>query len=101
SPHPRAELGPPFISANQSGPKRLNTVLTRTKFEQMIQPLLDRTVKPCEDAIKDSGLTKQEIDEVIPVGGQTRTPKVLEDIKKLFAKEPNPSFNPKEGAPIG
>jgi molecular chaperone DnaK len=79
----------------------LNTVLTRTKFEQMIQPLLERTVKPCEDAIKDSGLTKQEIDEVIPVGGQTRTPKVLEAIKKIFAKEPNRSVNPDEVVSIG
>ena len=101
STQPQAEIVLPFISANQSGPKHLNTVLTRTKFEQMIQPLLDRTVKPCEDAIKDSGLTKQEIDEVIPVGGQTRTPKVLETIKKIFAKEPNRSVNPDEVVSIG
>jgi molecular chaperone DnaK len=101
STQPQAEIVLPFISANQSGPKHLNTVLTRTKFEQMIQPLLDRTVKPCEDAIKDSGLTKQEIDEVIPVGGQTRTPKVLEAIKKIFAKEPNRSVNPDEVVSIG
>jgi len=101
STQPQAEIVLPFISANQSGPKHLNTVLTRTKFEQMIQPLLDRTVKPCEDAIKDSGLSKQEIDEVIPVGGQTRTPKVLETIKKIFAKEPNRSVNPDEVVSIG
>ena len=101
STQPQAEIVLPFISANQSGPKHLNTVLTRTKFEQMIQPLLDRTVKPCEDAIKDSGLSKQEIDEVIPVGGQTRTPKVLETIKKIFQKEPNRSVNPDEVVSIG
>jgi molecular chaperone DnaK len=101
STQPQAEIVLPFISANQSGPKHLNTVLTRTKFEQMIQPLLDRTVKPCEDAIKEAGLSKAEIDEVIPVGGQTRTPKVLETIKKIFAKEPNRSVNPDEVVSIG
>ncbi len=101
STQPQAEIVLPFISANQSGPKHLNTVLTRTKFEQMIQPLLDRTVKPCEDAIKEAGLSKQEIDEVIPVGGQTRTPKVLDTIKKIFQKEPNRSVNPDEVVSIG
>jgi molecular chaperone DnaK len=101
STQPQAEIVLPFISANQSGPKHLNTVLTRTKFEQMIQPLLDRTVKPCEDALKEAGLSKDELDEVIPVGGQTRTPKVLETIKKIFAKEPNRSVNPDEVVSIG
>ncbi len=101
STQPQAEIVLPFISANQSGPKHLNTVLTRTKFEQMIQPLLDRTVKPCEDAIKEAGLSKSDLDEVIPVGGQTRTPKVLETIKKIFAKEPNRSVNPDEVVSIG
>jgi molecular chaperone DnaK len=101
STQPQAEIVLPFISANQSGPKHLNTVLTRTKFEQMIQPLLDRTVKPCEDALKEAGLSRQEIDEVIPVGGQTRTPKVLETIKKIFSKEPNRSVNPDEVVSIG
>jgi molecular chaperone DnaK len=101
STQPQAEIVLPFISANQSGPKHLNTVLTRTKFEQMIQPLLDRTVKPCEDALKEAGMSRQDLDEVIPVGGQTRTPKVLETIKKIFAKEPNRSVNPDEVVSIG
>jgi molecular chaperone DnaK len=101
STQPQAEIVLPFISANQSGPKHLNTVLTRTKFEQMIQPLLDRTVKPCEDAVRDAGISKQDLDEVIPVGGQTRTPKVLETIKKIFGKEPNRSVNPDEVVSIG
>jgi molecular chaperone DnaK len=101
STQPQAEIVLPFISANQSGPKHLNTVLTRTKFEQMIQPLLDRTVKPCEDALRDAGLTTKDIDEVIPVGGQTRTPKVLETIKRIFQKEPNRSVNPDEVVSIG
>ncbi|HXV63988.1 MAG TPA: molecular chaperone DnaK [Vicinamibacteria bacterium] len=98
---PQAEIVLPFISANQSGPKHLNTVLTRTKFEQMIQPLLDRTVRPCEDALSSAGLSRDEIDDVIPVGGQTRTPKVLETIKKIFGKEPTKSVNPDEVVSIG
>jgi molecular chaperone DnaK len=101
STQPQAEIVLPFISANQSGPKHLNTVLTRTKFEQMIQPLLDKTVKPCEDALRDAGLTTKDIDEVIPVGGQTRTPKVLETIKRIFQKDPNRSVNPDEVVSIG
>ncbi|HSF15594.1 MAG TPA: molecular chaperone DnaK [Vicinamibacteria bacterium] len=98
---PQAEIVLPFISANQSGPKHLNTVLTRTKFEQMIQPLLDRTVRPCEDALSSAGLSREDIDDVIPVGGQTRTPKVLETIKKIFGKEPTKSVNPDEVVSIG
>jgi molecular chaperone DnaK len=91
----------PFISANQSGPKHLNTVLTRTKFEQMIEPLLERTRKPCEDVLKDAGLTAADLDDVTPVGGQTRTPKVLETIQNIFLKEPNRSVNPDEVVSIG
>ena len=97
----QAEIVLPFISANQSGPKHLNTVLTRTKFEQMIEPLLERTRKPCEDALKDAGLSTSDLDDVIPVGGQTRTPKVLETIQKSFLKEPNRSVNPDEVVSIG
>ena len=97
----QAEIVLPFISANQSGPKHLNTVLTRTKFEQMIEPLLERTRKPCEDALKDAGLSASDLDDVIPVGGQTRTPKVLETIQKIFLKEPNRSVNPDEVVSIG
>ena len=97
----QAEIVLPFISANQSGPKHLNTVLTRTKFEQMIEPLLERTRKPCEDALKDAGLTAADLDDIIPVGGQTRTPKVLETIQKIFLQEPNRSVNPDEVVSIG
>ncbi len=97
----QAEIVLPFISANQSGPKHLNTVLTKTKFEQMIEPLLERTRKPCEDALKDAGLSAADLDDVIPVGGQTRTPKVLETIQKIFLKEPNRSVNPDEVVSIG
>jgi len=97
----QAEIVLPFISANQSGPKHLNTVLTRTKFEQMIEPLLERTRKPCEDALKDAGLAAADLDDIIPVGGQTRTPKVLETIQNIFRKEPNRSVNPDEVVSIG
>ena len=97
----QAEIVLPFISANQSGPKHLNTVLTRTKFEQMIEPLLERTRKPCEDALKDTGLSASDLDDIVPVGGQTRTPKVLETIQKIFMKEPNRSVNPDEVVSIG
>ena len=97
----QAEIVLPFISANQSGPKHLNTVLTRTKFEQMIEPLLERTRKPCEDALKDAGLSASDLDDIVPVGGQTRTPKVLETIQKIFMKEPNRSVNPDEVVSIG
>ena len=97
----QAEIVLPFISANQSGPQHLNTVLTRTKFEQMIEPLLERTRKPCEDALKDAGLSASDLDDVIAVGGQTRSPKVLETIQKIFLKEPNRSVNPDEVVSIG
>ena len=97
----QAEIVLPFISANQSGPKHLNTVLTRTKFEQMIEPLLERTRKPCEDALKDAGLAAADLDDIIPVGGQTRTPKVLETIQNIFRMEPNRSVNPDEVVSIG
>ena len=97
----QAEIVLPFISANQSGPKHLNTVLARTKFEQMIEPLLERTIKPCQEALKDAGLAAEELDDVIPVGGQTRTPKVFDTIKTFFGRDPNRSVNPDEVVSIG
>ncbi len=97
----QSEVVLPFISANQSGPKHLNTVLTRTKFEQMIEPLLERTRKPCEDALRDAGLSASDLDDVVPVGGQTRTPKVFETVQMIFGKEPNRSVNPDEVVSIG
>jgi molecular chaperone DnaK len=97
----QAEIVLPFISANQSGPRHLNTVLHRAKFEQMIEPLLERTVKPCERALKDAGLTAGQLDEVILVGGQTRTPKVVEVVRRLFGKEPSKKVNPDEVVSIG
>jgi molecular chaperone DnaK len=97
----QAEIVLPFISANQSGPKHLNTVLPRTKFEQMIEPLLERTVEPCHRALKDAGLSPDEIDEVIIVGGQTRTPRVGDVVSRVFDQEPSRSVNPDEVVSIG
>lgn len=97
----QAEIVLPFISANQSGPKHLNTVLTRPKFEQMIEPLLERTIDPCYRALKDARLEPDDIDDVILVGGQTRTPKVAEIVKRVFCREPNQSVNPDEVVSIG
>ena len=97
----QAEIVLPFISANQSGPKHLNTVLHKSKFEDMIHPLLERTVAPCMEAMKDAGVSANEIDDVIVVGGQTRTPKVIEVVRKVFGREPNRSVNPDEVVSIG
>ena len=96
-----AEIVLPFISANQSGPKHLNTVLTRAKFEQMIEPLLEKTLAPCTRALKDARLSKEDIDDVILVGGQTRAPKVMEVVARLFGREPSRSVNPDEAVAIG
>ena len=97
----QAEIVLPFISANQSGPKHLNTVLNRTNFEKMIDPLLERTIEPCHRALKDAGLNPKDVDEVILVGGQTRTPKVAEVVTKVFGREPSRSVNPDEVVSIG
>lgn len=91
----------PFITADASGPKHLNLNLTRAKFEELIRPLLDRVVVPCETCIKDSGLKKTEIDEVILVGGSTRIPLVQTKVKDVFGKEPNRSVNPDEVVAAG
>ncbi len=97
----QAEIVLPFISANQSGPKHLNTVLQRSKFEEMIHPLLERTEAPCMQAIKDAGVAAKEIEDIIVVGGQTRTPEVIEIVRKVFGREPNRSVNPDEIVSIG
>ncbi|PIP92654.1 MAG: molecular chaperone DnaK [Bdellovibrio sp. CG12_big_fil_rev_8_21_14_0_65_39_13] len=91
----------PFITADASGPKHLNLNITRNKFEELIRPLLDRVTVPCETCIKDSGLSKNEIDEVILVGGSTRIPLVQTKVKDVFTKEPNRSVNPDEVVAAG
>ena len=95
------EINLPFITADASGPKHLLMKLTRAKFEQMIEDLVERSVEPCKQALRDSGLTPSEIDEVVLVGGSTRVPLVQQVVKRLFGKEPNKSVNPDEVVAVG
>jgi molecular chaperone DnaK len=97
----QTQISMPFISAGPSGPLHIETVLTRAKFEEMTRHLLDRTVAPVRQALKDSGLTKNDIHHVLLVGGSTRMPAVVELIKKELGKEPNKSVNPDEVVAIG
>jgi molecular chaperone DnaK len=91
----------PFITATQDGPKHLNINLTRSKFEQLIHDLVDRTKIPCQQAMKDAGVTQSDIDEVILVGGSTRIPMVQQLVKDLFGKEPHKGVNPDEVVAVG
>lgn len=95
------DINLPFITADASGPKHLNLSLTRAKFEQLTQELINRLEGPCKGAIKDSGFSTSEIDEVILVGGSTRIPAVQEVVKKLFGKEPSKGVNPDEVVALG
>ena len=95
------DINLPFITADQSGPKHLNYSLTRAKFEQLVDDLIQRTLPPMEQALKDAGIKPNEIDEVILVGGSTRIPKIQEIVKKFFGKEPNKGVNPDEVVAIG
>ncbi len=97
----QTDINLPFITADSSGPKHLNLNLTRAKFEELVSDLINRVIKPCKDAIKDSGLSASEIDEVILVGGSTRIPAIREKVKGIFNKEPNKSVNPDEVVAIG
>jgi len=90
------DINLPYITADNTGPKHLNIKLTRAKFEQLVDDLIERTISPCEKAIKDADLSTSEIDEVLLVGGMTRMPKVQEAVKKFFNKEPNKGVNPDE-----
>ncbi len=91
----------PYITADATGPKHLNIKLTRAKLESLVEDLIKRTIEPCEKAIKDSGISKNDIDEVILVGGMTRMPKVIEIVKEIFGKEPSRGVNPDEAVAIG
>ena len=92
----QTEINLPFITADQSGPKHLNIKVTRSKLETLVDDLIEKTIKPCEAALKDAGLNAGEIDEVVLVGGMTRMPKVIETVKNFFGKEPNKGVNPDE-----
>jgi molecular chaperone DnaK len=91
----------PFISADAGGPKHLNTVLTRREFERMVEDLIQKTIDPVNDALKAAGLRPGQIDEVVLVGGQTRMPKVVEAVQRVFGKEPNRNINPDEVVAVG
>ncbi|HEX5962833.1 MAG TPA: molecular chaperone DnaK, partial [Gemmatimonadales bacterium] len=97
----QTDINLPFITADQSGPKHLNLSLTRAKFEQLVDDLIQRTIPPMQQALKDAGLDPKQIDEVILVGGQTRMPKVQEIVKNFFGKEPHKGVNPDEVVAIG
>lgn len=97
----QTDVNLPFITATQDGPKHLNITLTRSKFEQLIHDLVDNTRIPCEQAMKDAGVTPSQIDEVILVGGSTRIPMVQELVKKIFGKEPHKGVNPDEVVAVG
>ena len=95
------EINLPFITADASGPKHLLLKITRAKFQDMVSDILDRIMGPCKQAMSDAGVTPQQIDEVVIVGGSTRIPKVQEMVRNLFGKEPNKSVNPDEVVAIG
>jgi len=97
----QTEVNLPFITADQSGPKHLNIKLTRAKLEALVEDLVQKTIDPCKAALKDAGLSAAEIDEVILVGGMTRMPKIHEQVKKFFNKEPHKGVNPDEVVAIG
>src|SRR5690348_10026428 len=97
----QTEVNLPFITADQAGPKHLNIKLTRAKLEALVDDLIQKTIEPCRNALKDAGLKASEIGEVILVGGQTRMPKVIETVKTFFGREPNRSVNPDEVVAVG
>lgn len=97
----QTEINLPFITADASGPRHLTMTLTRAKLEQLVDSLVERTKKPCYDALKDAGVSASDIDEVILVGGQTRMPKVQEVVKKVFGKDPHKGVNPDEVVAMG
>ncbi len=97
----QTEINLPYVTADASGPKHLNIKVTRSKLESLVEDLVKRTIKPCELALKDSGLSASDIDDVILVGGQTRMPKVQEEVKNFFKKEPRKDVNPDEAVAMG
>jgi molecular chaperone DnaK len=97
----QTDVNLPFITADKTGPKHINLKMTRAKLEALVEDLILRTIPPCKTALKDAGLTANEIDEVVMVGGMTRMPKVLAEVKNFFGKDPNKSVNPDEVVAMG
>jgi molecular chaperone DnaK len=96
-----AEISLPFISADESGARHLNTTLSRARFEDLVDDLIQKTRRPCEEALRMANLRPEDIDEVLLVGGQTRTPKVVQTVRDIFNREPNQEINPDEVVGIG
>ena len=97
----QTDVNLPYITADASGPKHMNIKLTRSKFESLVDELIQRSIEPCKIALKDAGCSANDIDEVILVGGQTRMPKVQEAVEKLFGKAPRKDVNPDEAVAVG
>ncbi len=97
----QTDINLPFITADKTGPKHINIKMTRAKLEALVEDLIARTIPPCKTALKDAGITANEIDEIVMVGGMTRMPKVIEEVKNFFGKEPNKSVNPDEVVAMG
>ncbi len=97
----QTEINLPFITADKTGPKHIALKMTRAKLEALVEDLIGRTIPPCKTALKDAGLSAGEIDEIVMVGGMTRMPKVFQEVKNFFGKEPNKSVNPDEVVAMG
>ncbi|MDB3888520.1 molecular chaperone DnaK [Candidatus Pelagibacter sp.] len=97
----QTDINLPFITADKTGPKHINLKMTRAKLEALVEELIARTLPPCKTALNDAGVTANEIDEIVMVGGMTRMPKVLSEVKNFFGKEPNKSVNPDEVVAMG
>ena len=97
----QTDINLPFITADKTGPKHINLKMTRAKLEALVEDLIARTIPPCKTALKDAGINASEIDEVVMVGGMTRMPKVLAEVKNFFGKDPNKSVNPDEVVAMG
>ena len=97
----QTEINLPFITADKTGPKHLNIKVTRAKFELLVEDLIKRTIEPCKIALKDAGLSANQISEVVLVGGMTRMPKVVETVKNFFGKDPHTGVNPDEVVAMG
>ncbi|KAI3791052.1 hypothetical protein L2E82_04609 [Cichorium intybus] len=97
----QTDINLPFITADASGAKHLNITLTRSKFEALVNHLIERTKNPCKNCVKDAGITTIEVDEVLLLGGMTRVPKVQEVVTEIFGKTPSKGVNPDEAVVMG
>ena len=97
----QTDVNLPFITADKTGPKHINLKMTRAKLEALVEDLINKTLQPCKTALKDAGLTANDVNEVVMVGGMTRMPKVVETVKNFFGKDPNKSVNPDEVVAMG